>query len=274
MKIKRSLVSVIIINYKTPKLTVECVESILQFTQWIDFEIIVVDNWSWPESRQYFDKHMSQDNRVIIIHSLNNLGFGWGNNLGYANSRGEYLFFLNSDTILFEDSLTILYQEYIKLSKIMHLWILGPRLYLNNNKTKIQIAGTQKPKLGNVLVSTIPFLKNIFKRFYYKFLETDNRDRNSSKIQWTICGAAMFCSKRCFEIIWYFDEQFFLYMEENDLSIRLSKYWYSSYYTVQTSIVHLENQSPKLKYKKLLIALNSLVKFIWKYRVELFFGYD
>lgn len=263
MNIQKWLISIIIVNYKTPKLTVECVESILQFTQWVSFEVIVVDNWSWPESRQYFDKHMPQDERFMLIYSSNNLGFGWGNNLGYANTKGEYLFFLNSDTLLYEDSVSLLYNHYRLLEQEMSLGLLWCRLYNDIAKTKLQIAWTRDVTLFKIIVASFPFLRNIFSQCYDDFIT--NIDRNINQIMWSVSGAAFMVSAHSRDTVWWFDERFFLYMEEFDLAMRYKKTWYKNYYTTVTSIIHLENQSPKMKWKKLLISLRSVFKFIIKY---------
>lgn len=265
-------VSIIIINYKTPKLTIECIESLLKYTQWLNYEIILVDNWSWRESKKYFQQYLPPSDRIKTIYSPTNLWFGWWNNLWYSNSLWDYIFFLNSDTIVFENSIQILYHTYKKLSETNKVGIIWPRLYNDHLKRTIQIAWTQVPRLFTLIISTLPYLKNIYKQTYRSFLELDIWDRNSSKEQGAICWAAMFLSKNTFEDIWLFDQSFFLYMEENDLSIKLYKKRYHNFYTIDTSIVHLENQSSKKSRKKTFISLKSFIILLWKHRYFLFFG--
>lgn len=264
MATKEWLISVIILNYRTPKLTVNCINSILQLTQWINFEVILVDNWSWSDSRDYFDQYMPDDERVKLIYSPNNLGFGWGNNLWYTNSRGEYLFFLNSDTLLFEDSITKLYEEYCVLSRHMKLGILGPRLYLDYDKTRPQFTWTQQVSIIDVAIASFPYLRKIFIRKYQKFT-LSQWDRNSNKELGAVCGAAFLVEKDIWNQIWWFDDRFFLYMEEFDLAMRIQLHWYVIFYTTITSIIHLENQSPKITWRKFLFSFESLCKFIYKY---------
>lgn len=263
MNVKQWLVSVIIVNYKTPKLTVECVESIFRFTQWVDFEVIIVDNWSWLDSRAYFEQYMPDDGRVRVIYSPNNLGFWWGNNLWYANSSGEYLFFLNSDTLFYDDSLSVLCDRYKILEQEMSLGLLWCRLYNDIAKMKLQIAWTRDVTLFKIIVATLPFLKYIFKQCYDDFIV--NIDRNINQVLWSVSGAAFMVSTDSRDNVWWFDERFFLYMEEFDLAMRYKRVWYKNYYTIVTSIIHLENQSPKIKRRKVLISFRSVFKFIIKY---------
>ena len=93
-------VSIIIVNYNTKELTAACINSIFQYTEGVEFEVILVDNASTDSSKAVF----SQDPRVRYIYSDRNLGFGRANNLGIREATGRYLFFLNSDTILLNNA--------------------------------------------------------------------------------------------------------------------------------------------------------------------------
>lgn len=266
---KKPLISIIIVNYKTPQLTVECIKSIFQFTKDVNFEVILVENGSHDNSKEFFEKNLFHlKDKLKIIYSPHNLWFGGGNNLWCKYSQGDYLFFLNSDTLLYEDSVTLLHREYLSLSKEIPLGILGPRLFNDLEKNKVQIVGTQSPSLLKVIIATFPLIKNIFKKEYEKFVKLKTRDRNSSSIIGTICGAAIFVESKTRQKIGGFDEQFFLYMEEFDIGMRCQRLWLVNYYTIKTSIIHLENQSPKITRKKLLYSLSSLLKFILKYEFK------
>ena len=88
-------VSIIIINYKTEELTVNCLESIKQKTNGINYEVIVIDNDSQDAS---IDNIMKAHPWAKYIKSSENLGFGKANNLAAKEAVGKYVFFLNSDT--------------------------------------------------------------------------------------------------------------------------------------------------------------------------------
>ena len=100
------MVSIIIVNYNTKQLTLNCLKSIYEYTKDIDFEIIVVDNASSDGSVEAIRESFPI---VNVIGSNENLGFGRANNLGAKYAQGKYLFLLNSDTLLIENSIKKLY---------------------------------------------------------------------------------------------------------------------------------------------------------------------
>src|SRR3989442_9466177 len=90
-------VSIIIVHYNVKKELFNCLSSIEKSTKGIPFEIIVVDN---DEQETIEEELKKKFKRVIYIKSPKNLGFGAGNNLGARYAKGEYLFFLNPDTVV------------------------------------------------------------------------------------------------------------------------------------------------------------------------------
>ena len=88
-------VSIVIVNYNTLKLTKACIDSVIEKTSGLEYEIILVDNASSDGSSDVF----KNDERIIFIEASDNIGFGKANNLGVKHAKGDYLFFLNSDVI-------------------------------------------------------------------------------------------------------------------------------------------------------------------------------
>ena len=95
-------VSIILVNYNTYNLVLECIESIEKFTTKNSYEIIVVDNNSPDRSIENLNSIFPY---VKLILNEENSGFGAGNNLGFTKAIGKYTFFLNSDTLFCNDSL-------------------------------------------------------------------------------------------------------------------------------------------------------------------------
>ena len=85
-------VSVIIVNYNTKQMTLDCINSVFEQTKDISFEVFLVDNNSTDGSLELFNK----DTRIHFIESGENLGFGRANNLAYPQTKGKYIFFLKS----------------------------------------------------------------------------------------------------------------------------------------------------------------------------------
>ena len=90
------LVSIIILNYNGGKLLVDCVESIYN-SDYKNFEVIIVDNFSKDESHKECKKKFNQ---VILINNLENLGYCEGNNVGIRRARGDFLVILNPDKLV------------------------------------------------------------------------------------------------------------------------------------------------------------------------------
>jgi GT2 family glycosyltransferase len=97
-------VSIIIINYNTFELTSNCIRSILSRETDLSYEIILVDNQS---SERDPDEFKIKFPEITLIKSPVNLGFSKGNNLGIAQSKGEYILLLNSDTLLANKAITL-----------------------------------------------------------------------------------------------------------------------------------------------------------------------
>ena len=98
-------ISIIIVNYNTLHVLRPCLDSIIEQTIGIDYEIIVVDNGSTDGSIEA----LSADSRITLISTGENLGFGRANNKGLEQAKGEYIFFLNSDTLLKNNAVKMLY---------------------------------------------------------------------------------------------------------------------------------------------------------------------
>ena len=93
-------VSIIIVNYKTKDLTLQCLDSVFQWTSGVEYEIILVDNHSEDGSVK---KIRESYPNIKVIENKENQGFGRANNIGAKVAIGRYLFLLNSDTILVEN---------------------------------------------------------------------------------------------------------------------------------------------------------------------------
>ena len=153
-------VSIIIVNYNTLHVLRPCLDSIIEQTIGIDYEIIVVDNGSTDGSIEA----LSADSRITLISTGENLGFGRANNKGLEQAKGEYIFFLNSDTLLKNNAIKMLY-DFAKQYQ-GKLGALGCVLE-NRQGNRIHSYG-QFPKMGNDFQKFlwIPILKGL--RLYHQ----------------------------------------------------------------------------------------------------------
>lgn len=91
-------VSVIILNWNKPEMTIDCVRSVLKHTDYKKLEVVVVDNGSKPEFQSILARDL--DSQIKLISLSINRYFGEGNNIGAEFSTGEILIFLNNDVLV------------------------------------------------------------------------------------------------------------------------------------------------------------------------------
>ena len=114
MNIQQPLVSIITVNFRQPHVTVALLESIVQ-NSYKNVEVILVDNGSLADFSVLFKKAYPS---VKIIISAENLGFAGGNNVGIAKAAGDFLFFVNNDTILTDGLIEGLLSRFAKNPQI------------------------------------------------------------------------------------------------------------------------------------------------------------
>ncbi|MCC7553657.1 MAG: glycosyltransferase family 2 protein [Methanobacteriaceae archaeon] len=236
--------SIVIVNYKTFELTKNTINSILN--QKIDFsyEIIVVDNASNDGSLEKLEKYFKKFDVNFIANSLNT-GFASANNIGFKNSKGKYILTLNSDTVVKENTLNLLY-KFIEKNK--DIGAVGCKILLPNGS------------LDKACKRTFPNLKNSFYRLFHipnndKNINNYNLDNLSDEDIYEIdslSGAFMFIRSEALNQVGFFDESFFMYGEDIDLCYRIKKANWKIYYYGKAEIIHYKGSSSKKKKTKLI----------------------
>jgi len=232
-------VSIIIVNYNTLLMTRECIESVKEHTQGVEYEIILVDNASTDGSVELFS-HYSD---ITFIGNKENFGFGKANNIGAKVAKGEYLFLLNSDTLLKDDVVTGFF-NYME----EHLDIGACGCNLIHKDGRNAICHGKFPSLIQQF-SDIGFSK-IYPSYYRNSLSVSQTitEGNIDSVDY-ISGADIFIRKHLFNEIGGFDESFFMYYEETDLFYRLKESNIRSRLIEKYSIVHLEGGSQQKTFK-------------------------
>ncbi|WP_234109089.1 glycosyltransferase family 2 protein [Chryseobacterium sp. R2A-55] len=231
-------VSIIIVNFKTPQLTKNCIDSIKKFTSGIDYEIILVDNNSGDGSEEIFKK--IED--ITYIQATENLGFGRANNLGLKSAAGELILFLNSDTVLLENSVKKMFDFFRHHEDKLGIGSLGLTL-IDRNKEMIHSAG-DLPTAVNLLSS---YFQNFFIKDFHKRKNVKEVSEYRSEIAEVgyVTGADLMVRKEVFESIENFDPDFFMYYEDALVGHRLRQIGKKNYICNCSQIVHLEGESFK-----------------------------
>lgn len=244
-------VSIIIVNYNTRELTSNCINSIIRETKDLSYEIIVIDNASNDDSQEYF----KNNHQIKFVELPENIGFGRANNVGITHSKGEFLFFLNSDTILLNNAIKI-FHDFISQNIGKKIGCIGAML--TDEESVVNGYGGRFPNL-------MLHLKSYVSVFFSKRGSDFKIEGISSDVDYVL-GADMFIPREVINDIGGFDAQFFMYFEESDLQLRMAKKGYSRKIIVGPKIVHLEGKSSFNSIKKLMMVKSSAFKYYKKNR--------
>jgi len=226
-------VSIIIVNYNTCQLTLNCLKSIYQYSQDFLFEVIVVDNRSNDNSIREIE---SQFPDVIMIEANENLGFGKANNLGVKAAKGNFLLFINSDTVLLNNAILLLLMFYKKNHNDLRIGALGSYL-LDSNENLTHSFGTF-PTIKNQIYSLISSTLTSPK---HSEINTSTSS-NFFKVDY-ITGAFLMMDTNLFKSLNGFNPSFFMYFEETDLLKRMNVKGLNSYILFEPKVIHLEGAS-------------------------------
>jgi GT2 family glycosyltransferase len=252
-------VSLIVLNYNTKKMTVDCVNSFIKnFDKEINYEIILVDNNSCDGSKEYFKRMFLSNKNVKLVFSNENLGFGKGNNLGAEHSVGKHLIFANSDTIPNMFSIRNMVNCFDQNAKIGALGCM-----IQNADGSIQSLGFNYPSLINDFKLNFMFWNF---RFVKKIRYSKYRIRGIFRRDW-VSGCFLMCLKTSFEAVGGFDSQIFMYAEDLDLCARFEKFGLVNYVIDTECIFHLHGKSGKLKFSKLIEAKKNYYYVIKKNKI-------
>ncbi len=257
------LVSVIIVNYNTFQITCDCIESTIQHTHGVPYEIVLVDNASPKDNA---DDFLIRFPGITLIKSKENGGFAKGNNQGIAAAKGDVILLLNSDTILTEDSISIAAHE---LQQRPDVGALGVRLIypdggLQHTARLFRSIGNEILDLLRVFLLLLPYRKRaeLMMNRYFKC------DFNTY-CDWVI-GAFMMFHKTTLDLMpeKKLDERFFMYGEDQLWCYQFYEKGFRSYYMANTTVIHINNASTELsKQLKLLKIFLDLELKIMEYRM-------
>ncbi len=231
-------ISVIIVNYNTKELTHKCIKSIYDTTFGVTFEIIVVDNNSSDNSYEYI---ISDFPDIKFLKSGTNLGFGKANNLGVDYASGKYLFFLNSDTIVLNNSMKYFF-DFMETNKNLKTGVAGSVLLDENYKVTHSSRFFPSKWEECRAQFTGYFSKKDFKKVNQREYDQYLSFKEYIEVDY-VTGADMFISKSLFEETGRFDPYYFMYFEESDLQLRLHKSGYKNVIINGPEILHLQGSS-------------------------------
>lgn len=233
--------SIIIINYNLAKEIEDCLKSILNTLdshKEFQFEIIIVDNNS-PDKKLPDTEKKFKHNDIYFYYLNENIGFGKGCNFGFSKAKGEFICFLNPDTILKENIFTQILEEF---NHDISIGIIGPKQQIR--KPFFDFSAGYSPKIIFELFNLIGlgvFLEGAIMHFKVK------NNMRPIQVNW-ILGACIIIKSDLFKSLDGFDKDYFMFFEEVDLCKRVLNKGYKVMYEPQLKIHHIGSVSGKKDY--------------------------
>ncbi len=232
--------SIIIVNYNVKHFLEQCLFSVQKAigASKIDAEIIVIDNHSQDNSLAYLKPIFSC---VRFIGNNENFGFAKACNQGYKLSSGKYVLFVNPDTILPEDCFSkciSFFESHADAGAVGVKMLDGRGKLLKESKRAFPSPVTSLFKLFG-FARLFPRSKT-FSKYHLGYL-----DENKNHEVDVLAGAFMMVRRNVLDELGGFDEIFFMYGEDVDLSYRVQKMGYRNYYLAETSILHFKGESTR-----------------------------
>ena len=229
------VVSIIIVNYRTPELVLQCVASIRKYSTTWPYEIIVVDNHSQDQSIEI----LSACSDIQLICNRTNAGFAGANNRGSEIARGKYVYLLNSDTYLVDDTVSMLV-DYMENHAHADVGVCGTDLI--DPAGKKQASYGHFPSVKELIFQFGP--DRLFRNYYNTRLSQGVCCHfNKPKAVDFVSGASMFIRAEVYQQLNGLDEDYFLYFEETDFAFRAQQKHWKVMLLPAAQVVHLEGGS-------------------------------
>ena len=236
----------VVLNYRTPEMTIKAVEAALREMEKLDGAITVVDNDSGDGSFETLCKVAQERNwrRVRVLQSGRNGGYGAGNNFGIQQglpdgSSPDYIYILNSDAFPEPGAIRVL-ADYLQAHA--KVGFVGSRLHGEDgdyHQTAFRFPTLFSEFEG--AAATGPISK-LLKRYIVALPESTE----AQTVDW-MAGASLMVRHSTFEEVGGFDERFFLYFEETDLCLRAQRAGWQSVYLPQSRVMHIGSVSTGMK---------------------------
>ncbi len=221
--------SVVILNYNVRYFLEQCIRSVQKAIVDIDAEIIIIDNDSKDGSCEMVRNTFPN---ITLIENKDNVGFSKANNQAVEVAKGEYVCILNPDTAVAEDTFKLAIQYYKKTTNIGALGVYlmdGTGSFLPESKRNLPTPKVSLLKLTG------------FNSKYYSNLP----ETSDGPIE-VLVGAFMLIKREIYNKVAGFDEDYFMYGEDIDLSYKITQAGYQNHYLGSTTVLHYKGESTKI----------------------------
>lgn len=240
----------VILNWRTPDMTLRSAEAALLAMQGIDGALVIVDNESGDGSFEKMTSEVARrgwdigPHRVRVLQSGHNGGFGAGNNFGIRaglpdGTRPDYFYLLNSDAFPAPDAIRLLLQH---LQAHPQTGIAGSFMHGPDgdpHRTAFRFPSITSEFEGQIRLGPIS-------RLLGRWVVAQPIPEQTTRVDW-LAGASIMMRRKVPDEIGLFDEAFFLYFEETDLCRRAALAGWPSDYVVESRVAHIGSASTGMK---------------------------
>ena len=230
-------VTVVIVNYRVKFFLEQTLRSVMEALEGLQSEVIVVDNHSGDDSIAFQRQRFPG---VTFIENPENVGFARANNQAIMQAQGKFTLILNPDTIITRDCITqglAWMRDHERCGAIGVRMVDGNGVFLPESKRSFPTPWVSFCKIFGL--SALFPRSRWFAKYHLRYL--DDRQPHSIDI---LAGAYMLCRTALLQQVGGFDEDFFMYGEDIDLSFRLVQAGYENWY-LPVEMIHYKGESTK-----------------------------
>lgn len=259
------MLAIVIVNYKTPDLVIDCIESLLPELRDISARVVVVDNLSGDGSVQrilsWLEERKISISQVTLIESPGNLGFSGGNNVGIRSIVADYYLLLNSDTVVRPGAIQALLET---AERFPDAGIVSPKLVGVTGEVQMSCFRFHRP-LGELVDAA---QTSIIDRLLRPFVIRMHVNDELIEPEWT-SFACVLVRKQVFDEVGLLDDRFFMYFEDVEFCHRTRAAGWNIIHNPNTEIVHIHGGSSS--FEESVRARKRLPKYFYESRTRYFF---
>jgi len=234
--------SVVIVNFRTPKFVIECLETLIPELANVAAKIVVVDNQSGDDSPAIINVWLTAndpDNKVMLVQSPSNSGFAGGNNAGIKSLKARFYLLLNSDTLIRPGAIGLILET---ARQFPEAGLVSPRLEWSDGSGQESCFRFHTP-LSELMASARTGLIDQFLRQYVVGIPVQDQ---IARPDWT-SFACVLIRHEVFEQIGLLDDGYFMYFEDVEFCHRAHKAGWDIVHNPQAHVVHLRGGSSPVK---------------------------
>jgi hypothetical protein len=249
-------VSIIIVNWNTRDLVVDCIQGILDDTVAHSVEVIVVDNGSTDGSIEALREHFPQ---ITVIVNETNQGFAKANNIGIRASQGRFVCLVNSDVSILHGCIDLMCQY---MDQHPDVGLLGPQVL--NKDLSIQVSCGELPSLRNEFVRALLLDRLLPRARFFRPRWMSWFDHQSPRIVPVLSGCFLMTRREALNEIGPLDERFFIYKEDVDWCKRFSESSWKVHFDPGPKAIHYGGASSSATPVRFVVEMEKANRLYWR----------